>query len=198
MISNTLASFIIVLRRSLLLMIRPYKTMFNIANEDDYLQVVEIFILVTFYYFAASFIRPFNIHPLILLLIILIQFIGTISFFYFFSKLYRKDISIKDFVFTFAYTYIPTLIWFIVNLILYIFLPPPRTLSVWGKGFSIVYVSFSFSILLWKFILFYLAVRLSSKLNIYKVSYMVIIYIAILIPYVLLIYFLKLFRVPFL
>ena len=179
-------------------MIRPYKTMLNVVNEDDYLQVVEIFIVIAFYYFAASLIRPFNINPLILLLIILIQFIGTIFFFYFFSKLYRKDISVKGFVFTFAYAYIPTLIWFIVNLILYIFLPPPRTLSLWGKGFSIVYISFSFSIFLWKFILFYLAVRLSSKLNIYKVGYMILFYILLLIPYVQLLYYFKLFRIPFL
>jgi hypothetical protein len=96
-----------------------------------------------------------------------------------------------------SYSLFPTLIWFTTNSVLYRFLPPPRTISILGKAFSVLFLSFSISLLVWKLILVYLAIRFSSKLNFYNIVYIILLYLCIFIPYSLLLYHLKIFRIPF-
>jgi len=200
MATDLITSFVLVMRNFILLIISPYKTMRKISLEKDLYQPALIIGLIFIYFKFIYYLRD-RIYPATLIyLIFVINFFLTISFFYLLSKLFnknKKEIKFYSFVFTFIYSMLPTLIWFLSTSILYIFLPPPRTFSLMGKGFSIFFIAYSLSLLIWKFILVYLAVRFSSKQNFFKVLTMIIYYLIWFIPYSIFLYQFKLFRVPF-
>lgn len=196
-IAAAAASFIIVARRALYLVFYPYKTMRAIAREEDALQLGIIFTLILVYYMGANMIRQFTFHPFVQFLVVLVNYGGTIAFVYTFSRLFHREVSIRPFLFLFAYSLIPTLIWFAMNSLLYAVLPPPRNLTIMGKIFSVVFIAVSVSLLVWKVLLWYLAVRYSTHLKFYEIVFVGSIYLAFLIPYALFLYHLGLFRVPF-
>lgn len=197
---NCLTSFLIVLKRFVGLIFNPYKTMRRISEEKDYYQPTIIIGLVFVYFKFIYFLRD-KIYPATLIYVLfIINFLLTVAFFYLLSKLFiknKKEITFSSFVFTFSYSLLPTLIWFLSTSILYIILPPPRMFSLLGKGFSIFFIAYSLSLLIWKFILVYLAVRFSSKQNFFRVIYMIIFYLIWFIPYSIFLYQFKFFRVPF-
>lgn len=191
------ASFFIVIRRIFHLAFYPYRTMRNISEEKDLGQVIVIFLFVYLYFEIANRFRPFQYDPIFLYLVTILTFIVTVVLFYGLSWLSNRQIAFKPFIFTFAYTLIPTLIWFTANSFLYRVLPPPRSLSLLGKAFSMVFITFSISMLLWKLILWYLAIRFSSRLNVYKILYFMTLYACVLAPYAIYLYFTGVFRIPF-
>lgn len=196
-IVDLIISVILVIRNFFLLIFYPYKTMRKISFENDYYQPLIIFILIFLYFKFIYYLRQNPYPATFIFLVFLFNFSLTILFFYLFSLRINKDIKLSSFIFTFAYSLFPTLIWFIANSLLYFLLPPPRTPSILGKGFSIFFISFSVSILVWKIILIYLAIRFSSKLNFYRIAYSILLYLCLLIPYSVFLYKLKLFRIPF-
>ncbi len=169
----------------------------KISLEKDYYQSLIIFALVFLYFKFIYFLRDKTFPATLIFLIFVFNIFLTIFFFYFLSKNFEKKLNFKSFVFTFSYSLFPTLIWFLSTSILYIFLPPPRTLSFLGKGFSVFFIAYSLSLLAWKLILVYLAVRFSSKQNFFRIIYMIILYLVWFIPYSIFLYYCKLFRVPF-
>lgn len=191
------ASFIIVLRRCILLIIVPYKTLRKISKEEDYGQVFIIFILVLLYFNIGSSMREREVHPQFVFLIFFMHFFLTVFFFYFFSSRFTKNIHLSSFIFTFSYALLPTLLWFITNSFTYLLFPPPRTPSLLGVSFSILFIGFSMSLFIWKSILLYLAIRFSSKLGFYRIMYMMVLYLCLFIPYTILMYYYKIFRIPF-
>jgi len=172
----------------------------KISAEKDYYQPAVIIGLIFVYFKFIYFLRD-KIYPATLIYILFIfNFLLTVVLFYLLSKLFNKnknEITFSSYVFTFSYSLFPTLIWFLSTSILYILLPPPRTFSILGKGFSIFFVSYSLSLLVWKIILVYLAVRFSSKQNFFRIIFMIIFYLIWFIPYSVILYQLKLFRIPF-
>lgn len=197
LIVNLFASSIIVLRRFILLIFFPYKTLRRISQEKDYSQVIIIFFLVFIYFKFAYFLRGKPYPASLIFLIFFLIFFSTTGFLYLLSRSLNKKILFSSFVFSFAYSLFPTLIWFISCSLLYIILPPPRTLSILGKGFSIFFIAFSISLLVWKLILFYLSLRFSSRLKFYWILYMMILYLIWFIPCSIFLYYLKIFRIPF-
>jgi hypothetical protein len=196
---NILASLVLVIKRAVFLAIHPYKTMRSISQEKDVLQILVIFMVVFIYFHFADLQRPFNYPPFILFVIVLINILATAMFFYFISKfLGSKQKDINPYLYSFSYALIPTIIWFSVNVLLYVILPPPRLPSFNGKLFTVVYITFSVSMLLWKFILTYLAIRFSTRLKLTRVLYSLILYLLVIAPYTVLLYQFRLFRVPFL
>jgi len=195
-IADFTSSFIIVAQRFLLLIFFPYQTMRKISRENDYNQVAIIFIIVGLYFYISGSIRTI-ISPFIAFLSFMLNFLFTVVFFYLFSLLFQKKISIQNFIFTFSYGIFPTLFWFIANSFFYFLIPPPRKFSIPGKFFSVFFISFSISLLVWRFILFYLSIRFSSRLNFPKIFYMIILYLCIFLPYSLILYHFKIFRIPF-
>lgn len=196
-IIDFVTSCVIVLRRFNLLIFLPYKTMRKISKENDYEQLFFLYLLVYVYFYGAYRIRPTDVIPLVSFISFFGLFIITVSFFYLFSRMFSKDIRVSSFVFTLSYSLFPTLIWFITNSLFYYFLPPPRTLSILGKAFSIFFIAFSISLLVWKLILIYCAIRFSSKFGFYRIMYSFILYLCLLIPASLLLYQLNIFRIPF-
>ena len=169
----------------------------KISLEKDYYQSVIIFALVFLYFKFIYFLRDKTFPATLIFLIFVFNIFLTIFFFYFLGKIFEKKLSWRSFVLTFSYSLFPTLTWFLSTSLLYIFLPPPRTLSLLGKGFSILFIAFSLSLLIWKLILVYLAVRFSSKQNILRIFYMIILYLIWFLPYSLLLYYYHFFRIPF-
>ncbi len=172
----------------------------RISEEKDNYQPT-IIIGIIFLYFKFIYYLRDKIYPATLIyLLFIINFLLTVSFFYLLSKLFRqnkKEVIFSRFMITFSYSLFPTIIWFLSTSILFIFLPPPRTFSILGKGFSIFFVAFSLSLLIWKLILGYLAIRFSSKQNFFNILTMIIYYLIWFIPYSIFLYNFKLFRIPF-
>lgn len=172
----------------------------RISLEKDYYQPIIIFALIFLYFKFASSLRK-NIYPTtIIYFFFIFNFFLSILFFYLISRLLGKNsrkIFFSSYLFTFSYSLLPTIIWFISTSFLYLVLPPPRTFSILGKGFSLFFIIYSLSLFFWKLILEYLALRFSSKETFFKIIYMMILYLAWFIPYSTLLYWLKLFRIPF-
>ena len=180
----------------------------KIAKETDYGQPIIIFLIAIGYFCYAQIVRQRTLHPLIfassaLISIVMfgITFVLVTKFFYF---LYRRrtfqgahEVTYKPFVFTFAYSLLPTLIWFYATSTLYYVLPPPRTTSFLGKGFSLTFVTFSVTLLLWRIILAYLSVRFSAKASFYKVVASLVLFAMWILPYSYFMYQLRIFRIPF-
>ena len=196
-ISNIFASVLIVCRNFIFLILAPYKTMRTISQEKDTAQLVMIFLLVLWYFLLGYRSKPLNYPAIVSYGLFVCNFIGTVWFFYILTRLLFKAGNWRSLVFTLSYTLLPTLIWFGTNSVLYILLPPPRTLSFLGRAFSIFFVSFSLSLLVWKTILVYLALRFSTGQSFVKIMYLLSLYVCIFLPYTILLYYLKLFRVPF-
>lgn len=196
-ILNILASFVIVLRRLIYLIVTPYKTMREISLRNDYYQLGIIFFAALLYFIFAYNLRRSVWWGIMAYGAFIVLFLITVVFFYVMSFPTKNKIKLDSFIITFGYTLVPTLIWFISNLFLFIILPPPRTMSVLGRGFSIFFIAYSLSLLVWKLILVYFAIRFSSRLGLYRIIYLFLIYIAIFIPLSLLFYYFKIFRIPF-
>lgn len=195
-IIRIITAFILVIRNFIFLIFSPYKTVRKISIEDDYYQLVIIFFLVFIYFKFIYYLRS-DPHPATFLFIIFfINFLATTGFFYLISKNFGK-VNFRSFIFTFSYSLFPTLIWFISNSILYVLFPPPRFPSLLGKGFSIFFVTFSISLLVWKLILLYLSLRFSTKSNFFRIIYLIVLYLVWFIPYSIFLYHFKIFRIPF-
>ena len=107
-----------------------------------------------------------------------------------------KDI-LKRVIITWSYALLPTLIWFYSTLLFYFIIPPPRTISFLGKAFSIFYIAFSASLLIWKLILIYLSVRFSLRVHLYRIFYYLLLYFALSIPLWVVLYIYGISRIPF-
>ncbi|PIZ64999.1 hypothetical protein COY14_03295 [Candidatus Roizmanbacteria bacterium CG_4_10_14_0_2_um_filter_36_9] len=200
LIFSLFASSVLFIRRSIFLVIAPYKTMRKVARDEDSIQPVLIMGLILVYFFFASSLRSHVYHPIILFEVTLINLALTILFFAILRLVFlsEKKVNLRPFLILFTYTLIPTLIWFLVNSFLFRLLPPPRTFSLLGRGFSLIYLSFSIAILFWKIIITYLAIRYSTTFTFFRIIYSSLLYLLIVIPYSVLLYSFGLFRIPFL
>ncbi len=192
-----LTGFLIVIKRFFQLIFTPYKAIRKISKENDNYQLLIIFLLIFIFFFITSNIRDSSMSFIVPFVVFVFNFLITVCFFYWFSSVFRKKISIRPYFFSFAYSLFPTLIWFAISSFLYMILPPPRSTSFFGILFSIFFIAFSMSLLLWRLILFYLSLRFSSKLNFNKIIYMILVYVCLFIPYSFFLYSAGIFRIPF-
>ncbi len=201
MVSNLtvriLSSCVVFARRVFLLITQPYQTMRKISFSYDTNQLAIILLFCFCYFLFSSQIRGNALYGVVLFFFFLLLLIGTTQFFYWFGKQFEVGISYRVVLFTYCYTLIPTLFWFLTNAILYVILPPPRTVSLLGKGFSLVYTTYSVSLLIWKVLLVYFSIRFSARLGVYRIIYLMILYLLMLVPISVLMYQLRIFRIPF-
>ena len=169
----------------------------KISGDKDYGQILLIFLTIFLYFKFAYFLRDEPYPATLTFLVFVVHFLFAAAFFYFLGKVADNRVTISSFIFTLSYSLIPTLIWFASNSIMYVFVPPPRSFSILGKGFSIFFIAFSISLLAWKAILMYLALRFSTRLGFYRIVLMLTLFLLWLIPYSIFLYRLKIFRVPF-
>ena len=144
----------------------------KISLETDVLQLIWIALFIGLYFYLIGINK---------IMTFLILFSSTFIFIYGVSLSLRKVSRGTSILFTFGYSLLPTTIWFYLSLALLYLLPPPRTQSLQGKIFSVLYVSFSLSLLLWKVILTYLAIRFSLKLGFYSTIVALIFYVGFIV-----------------
>lgn len=165
----------------------------KISLESTWYEFVWILILTTLYFTTTTMVR-FEMNGLM----------GAIGLYLvsivFFSLLpaggtYRE--RLKRVSITWAYTLLPTLIWFYSTLLFYFLIPPPRTISLMGKSFSVFYIAFSASLLIWKLILVYLSIRFSLRVHLYRVTFYFFLYLSFSIPLWILLYKWGISRIPF-
>jgi hypothetical protein len=193
-------AFILVLRNFFGLIFFPYKTVRRLSFEDDYFQIFFIFFFIFCYFKFAYFLKNKPYPATLTFLIFLVNLFLTLEFFYRLGLIInkkRKDISFQSLFITFSYSLLPTLFWFSSVSLLYIILPPPRTTSFLGISFSIFFLAFSLSLLAWKLILVFLSLRFSLKLNFYQIIYLLILYLIWFLPYSVILYRFRIFKIPF-
>lgn len=204
-ILSVIHSFLLFVRNSVGCFNNPYVTYRRLTQEKTaVMQTIFIFITAFLYFLFVSMLRTGIHHPLILTLRLnvllinsLIGFIGMILLIYMLGKFLKTHGVIKSIFILWSYTLIPTLVWFIVTSILYLLFPPPRTFTIWGKIYSIVFIAFSLGILFWKLILFYLTLRFALKTDLFKIGAISCIIFPLIIFFALFSYQLKIFRIPF-
>ena len=196
--ADFLVSLFLVVRRSVQLIVSPYKTMRKISQEKDFLQIGIIFFFISAYFLFASLIKNSPIDSIMNMGIFILQFGVTVLFFYGIGLMMSKKKNFRSYLFTFSYTMLPTFIWFTVNSIFFLLFPPHRILSFLGKGFNMLFLSFSLSVFFWKILLVYLAIRFSSGMSFFRILYVFLLYLILLFFYWYLSLHFNLFMVPFL
>lgn len=184
----------------------PYVTYRKLADEkSDVRQVVYLFILSAGYFIFASLIRSGLRNPYLLTIKFNLLLAGGLSgfalmllFLMIIGKVFNTFSGPKKLIFLWSYTLLPTLTWFFFTSFMYLIIPPPRSFSIAGKLYSIFYIVFSLTLLLWKLILYYLTLRFGLKMDLQKISIATLILIPVIAGYSVLMYRLGVFRVPFL
>lgn len=184
----------------------PYITYRKLATQKtDIRQTVYIFLFVIIYFLFASLTRMGIGNPYILtiqfnllVLATLFGFLMTVLFIYYAGKIMKGTGDIQIILLLWSFTLIPTLVWFFVTSVVYIVLPPPRTLSLPGKLFSVIYSAFTISAFLWKIILSYLTLRFGMKLELIRITVISAVFAPLLLGFSVIMYKMGIFRVPFL
>jgi hypothetical protein len=188
-----LTTFVIFLRRFFGLIFTPYATMRKISVEKEWKDMIWIGVFSLIYFLITNSVR-FWLNGFVGALGL---FIGSIVFFVLLPASGNKSELLQRMAKTWAYTLLPTLIWFYATLLFYFVVPPPRTPSLLGQVFSIFYIAFSGSLFVWKFILMYLSIRFSLRIHLYRVIYYLLIYLALSIPLWIFLYNTGISRIPF-
>lgn len=182
---------------------KPYTTYRRLVSEDPY-QLLVIFTLVGGYFFLVSPLKVHSFHPFLLTLnasrlftVALASFLLACFVLLGLGKLFKGQGTLAGVLMTWGYSLLPTLIWFLATSIFYVILPPPRTESILGKSFSLLFLTFSLSLFFWKGILYYLTLRFGLKLDLFKIIGVSLIFFPLLALYSYWMYTLGIFRVPF-
>lgn len=184
----------------------PYVTYRRLSLEKkDLGQTIFIPFLVILYFIFATTIRSGIRNPYLLsmkfntlLFVSAIGFASMVGLFYFLGNLFGGKASLRQIYLLWIYSLLPTVIWFFATSFLYLLFPPPRTLSILGKFYSVVFVSFSIAVLLWKIILYYLTLRFSFKIDLWKIIQISLVIAPFIGIYSSVLYRLGISKVPFL
>lgn len=216
MVSSILASSILVVRNFARLIFSPYTTMRKISSSWDLNQAVIIWGLVYIYFVYRSTVRFGNLSPAVifqnsstLFVYFFITFLLLVSFFVLIGELLcgaeegsivsKSNINsrIKKVIMVFSYSLLPTLVWFFVTSSLYIVWPPPRFPTVLGKTYTIIFLVFSVTLLMWKIVLWYLSLRFSFRMGFYTILFAMILFMTWFLPFSIFMYTQSIFRIPF-
>jgi hypothetical protein len=166
---------------------RPYETYRRMVGRASSWEVVYLVVLLALYCVTAR----------ISLLSVLLTYVLAVSLFWAAGRWMGARGTWEGLFVGWGYTLIPTLVWFWVTSLLYVLIPPPRTTSVQGMVFSGLYLLFCATLLFWKIILSYLALRFGLKLDLAKIMLVSAIVLPILGAYSIVMYRLGVFRIPF-
>ncbi len=95
------------------------------------------------------------------------------------------------------YSYLPTVLWFLMAAGLFIVLPPPRHASLLGWLFSVIFLTISCGLLIWKGLLYFLTLKLATGLSNKQIFWVTLMVIPLVMVYSQIMYGLNIFRVPF-
>lgn len=166
---------------------RPYETYRRMVGRASSWEVVYLMALLALYCVTARI----GIFP------VLLTYVVAVSLFWTVGRWMGARGTWEGLFVGWGYTLIPTLVWFWVTSLLYILLPPPRTTSMQGMVFSGIYLLFCATLLFWKIVLSYLALRFGLKLDLAKILLVSGVVLPILGIYSIVMYRFGVFRIPF-
>ena len=187
------------------IIVRPYETYRKIVDRGSFGELLYIGLLLVLYFALASVVKTAAFRPFLLTKQFVHLSLGAgFSFFVIVATLWLVGTlmggkgSPKGLLVAWAYTLVPTVLWFFSTSVLYVFLPPPRTTSFAGIAFSVLFLGFSTTLLFWKVMLAYLTLRFSLHMDLLRIIGMTIVVGPFLAVYSYVMYRLGIFRVPFL
>lgn len=183
----------------------PYTTYRELAQKTEANRLaLLVWFLVTVYFLFASLIRNGIQNPYLLtwqfnklIVAAVIGSAGMIFLIYLLGTRLGGKGNLTGLYRLWTFTLLPTIIWFFLTSLFYLILPPPRTFSLLGKLFSLVFISLSIALLYWKIILYYLTLRFGLKLDLFKIGQITSVVVPVVIVYSLFTYNLGIFRIPF-
>jgi hypothetical protein len=187
------------------IILRPYETYRRIISRGTIWELVYIAGLLGLYFATATLIKNPSFRPFLLTrqFVVLSSATGctyctVVGLMAVIGRVLKSPGKLRGLALGWAYSLVPTLVWFWVTSLLYIFIPPPRTTSFLGIAFSVIYLLFSATILFWKVILSYLTVRFALRFDLKKIALTGAVVLPIMGVYSIGMYRLGIFRIPFL
>lgn len=184
---------------------RPYETYRRIVERGNPWEVGYIGVILSFYFSLASLVktaafRPFLLTKQFILLGAgaLTGYVLSVATLWVVGRFIGGEGKFGRLGIAWAYTLIPTTLWFFITSLLYVILPPPRTTSIAGILFSVLFLIFSVTTLWWKVTLAYLTLRFGMKLDLARIAIVVALTAPVLAVYTVSMYRLGIFKVPFL
>lgn len=192
-------------RNALGVAVKPYETYRRMTAKASLVELLFLAVVVALYFAASAIVKTVSFRPFLLTREFLALSFGagagfalTLGVFFFVGRLLGGVGRFATLALLWGYTLLPTVFWFLATSVLYLILPPPRTQSVAGVAFSVVYLVFSSMLLAWKITLGYLTLRFGMKLDLVRIVGVVLVAAAAWGLYSLLMYRLGIFRIPFL
>lgn len=197
--------FIIFSRNTIGSINSPYATFRRLSSTtSDLGQVFFIWFLVLLYFAFTSLVKNGTANPYlltykfnILFFSTAVTFAGIIFLLFLLAKIVGAKTNIKTLIILWSYTLFPTLVWFFLTSLFYLILPPPRSLTMLGKIFSLFFIFLSSILFFWKIILYYLTLRFGLKLGLYKIGVISIFTGPFVCLYAIIMYQMGIFRIPF-
>lgn len=141
------------------------------------------------YFFAVS-LGKFSIYAGISYFVIIAVLWGT-------GKLTAGTGKLISIATLWAFSYIPTIIWFLLSSLLFLLFPPPRSHTYQGYLLSGFLIVLSIALLYWKILLYYLTLRIGFKMTLRQVLAASAVTLPIIAVYSYLLYIYGIFKVPF-
>lgn len=184
----------------------PYATYFKLTHEKTPSMGIVFLLLVPLYVVVATIIKNGLFHTDLLFILstffrytfaiwttFLLSFVGFLIL----AELLKKTGRNLTIFTLWAFSYLPTYLWFSVTALLYFLLPPPRTLSLLGQSFSAAFIAFSLFVLLWKLLLYYLTLRVGLKMTLFETVLASVFLFPLFSLFSFVSYKMGIFRVPF-
>lgn len=192
-------------RNLLGIIFKPYETYRRLTREASFFELIYISLLLVAYLALASIVKTASFRPFLMTATFMklasaaaLGFLLVTAVFLLVGRVLGSREKAKGLILGWAYTLIPTLVWFLATSLLYVVLPPPRTTSPAGIAFSLVFLIFSAALLFWKIILAYLTLRFALKFEIKKILLVTLLTLPVAAVYSFFMYNLGIFKVPFL
>lgn len=186
------------------LITRPYETCRRIVEDENPLELLYVGLVLALYFVLASLVKVASFRPFLLTrqFFVLAGAAGVtyclvVVIFWGIGRLVGVSRKLRGLAVLWGYSLIPTVIWFFVTSVLYVLLPPPRTTSIRGVIFSVLFLVFSVTLFLWKTTIAYLSLRFGLKLDLGKILFVCTLAIPLLAVYSVGMYKLGIFKIPF-
>lgn len=204
-VSALVVSGIAFFRSTVGIVTRPYETYRRITRDAQAGELLFIGTLLAAYFAVASLLKVAAFRPFLLTEQFVTLYIGAVSGVFvsvgmlrFAGWLLGSTTPTRTLLVGWSYTLLPTVLWFLVTSVLSVILPPPRTVSVPGTLFSLLFVAFSVALLWWKITLAYLVLRFGLKFDLKRNIIVALISAPVLAAWSTLMYKWGIFKVPFL
>lgn len=187
------------------LVYKPYATYRDIINHGHLGELIYLSLILAVYFAFASLIKTTAFRPFLLTkqFAVLVSSVGAtyllvIGLIWIIGKRLGGRGELSKVGLAWAYTLIPTVVWFLATSLLYVILPPPRTTAPLGILFSLLFLIFSATLFFWKITLAYLTLRFGLRLDLLRILAVWAISLPIIGVYSFGMYKAGVFKVPFL